>query len=103
MSALASDVLAPAAGTPAERLAQALGALNEAQRAAVDHGVGPQAADNGPLLVIAGAGSGKTSTLAHRVAHLIAQGADPQRILLLTFSRRAGSSHWRRTVGHGHA
>ncbi|MDI3382151.1 ATP-dependent helicase [Xenophilus aerolatus] len=96
MSALASDVFAPAAGTPAERLAQALGTLNEAQRAAVDHGVGEQAADNGPLLVIAGAGSGKTSTLAHRVAHLIAQGADPQRILLLTFSRRAAQEMSRR-------
>ncbi len=42
-----------------------------------------------PLLVIAGAGSGKTSTLAHRVAHLVKAGADPQRLLLLTFSRRA--------------
>jgi ATP-dependent exoDNAse (exonuclease V) beta subunit len=40
----------------------------------------------GPLLVIAGAGSGKTNTLAHRVAHLIVNGADPGRILLLTFS-----------------
>jgi superfamily I DNA and RNA helicase len=38
-----------------------------------------------PLLVIAGAGSGKTNTLAHRVAHLIVQGADPRRILLMTF------------------
>jgi superfamily I DNA/RNA helicase len=42
-----------------------------------------------PLLVIAGAGSGKTNTLAHRVAHLIVNGADPRRILLMTFSRRA--------------
>jgi len=39
--------------------------------------------------VIAGAGSGKTNTLAHRVAHLVGEGADPTRILLLTFSRRA--------------
>jgi len=38
-----------------------------------------------------GAGSGKTNTLAHRVAHLIVQGADPRRILLMTFSRRAAS------------
>ena len=44
-----------------------------------------------PLLVIAGAGSGKTSTLAHRVAHLIVEGADPRRILLMTFSRRAAA------------
>src|SRR5581483_7617838 len=58
--------------------------LNPAQRAAVEH-------DGGPLLIIAGAGSGKTATLAHRVAHLIARGADPRRILLLTFSRRAAA------------
>ena len=44
-----------------------------------------------PLLVIAGAGSGKTNTLAHRVAHLIVNGADPRRILLMTFSRRAAA------------
>ena len=42
-----------------------------------------------PLLIIAGAGTGKTNTLAHRVAHLIKEGADPGRILLLTFTRRA--------------
>ncbi len=45
----------------------------------------------GPLLVIAGAGSGKTKTLAHRVAHLVINGADPHRILLLTFTRRAAN------------
>ena len=50
----------------------------------------------GPLLVIAGAGTGKTNTLAHRVAHLVRQGADPQRILLLTFSRRAAAEMERR-------
>ena len=49
-----------------------------------------------PLLVIAGAGSGKTNTLAHRVAHLIVSGADPRRILLMTFSRRAASEMTRR-------
>src|SRR4051795_12669756 len=42
-----------------------------------------------PVLIIAGAGTGKTNTLAHRVAHLIASGTDPSRILLLTFTRRA--------------
>src|SRR4026209_634479 len=47
-------------------------------------------AEVGPLLIIAGAGSGKTNTLAHRVAFLIAHGADPRRILLLTFSPRGG-------------
>ncbi|MDQ8023157.1 MAG: ATP-dependent helicase [Moraxellaceae bacterium] len=66
-----------------------LSRLNDEQRAAVLHG-------DAPLLVIAGAGTGKTSTLAHRVAHLIAQGADPQAILLLTFSRRAAFEMSRR-------
>src|SRR4051812_10161496 len=60
--------------------------LNEAQREAVCHG---DDGDGRPLLVIAGAGSGKTTTLATRVAHLVQGGADPQRLLLLTFSRRA--------------
>jgi DNA helicase-2/ATP-dependent DNA helicase PcrA len=66
--------------------------LNDRQRAAVEHGVG-LAEENvgGPLLIIAGAGSGKTNTLAHRVAHLIVNNADPRRILLMTFSRRAAS------------
>jgi len=67
--------------------------LNPDQRAAVEHGVG---ADRRPLLVIAGAGSGKTDTLAHRVAHLVMNGADPHRILLLTFSRRAAAEMERR-------
>jgi len=65
-----------------------LSGLNDAQRAAATYGSGVDEVA-GPLLVIAGAGSGKTNTLAHRVAHLLAQGADPGRILLLTFSRRA--------------
>jgi DNA helicase-2/ATP-dependent DNA helicase PcrA len=56
--------------------------LNPQQRAAVMHG-------GGPLLVVAGAGTGKTKTLAYRVAYLISQGVDPARILLLTFTRRA--------------
>jgi DNA helicase-2/ATP-dependent DNA helicase PcrA len=66
-----------------------LAKLNPAQREAVEHGVEP-------LLVIAGAGSGKTNTLAHRVGHLIIGGADPYRILLLTFSRRAALEMTRR-------
>ena len=41
--------------------------------------------------MIAGAGTGKTATLAHRVAHLLVNGAHPRRILLMTFSRRAAS------------
>jgi DNA helicase-2/ATP-dependent DNA helicase PcrA len=55
--------------------------LNPAQRRAVDAPA--------PLCVIAGAGAGKTHTLAHRVARLVRDGADPRRILLLTFTRRA--------------
>jgi len=73
-----------------------LATLNPAQREAVEHWVGPEAEEERPLLVIAGAGSGKTNTLAHRVAHLIAHGADPRRILLLTFSRRAAAEMSRR-------
>ncbi|HEX5059773.1 MAG TPA: UvrD-helicase domain-containing protein, partial [Kofleriaceae bacterium] len=49
-----------------------------------------------PLLVIAGAGTGKTTTLAHRIAQLVLDGADPRRILLLTFSRRASQEMIRR-------
>jgi DNA helicase-2/ATP-dependent DNA helicase PcrA len=71
--------------------------LNDRQREAVEHGVGlPDGKIGGPLLIIAGAGSGKTNTLAHRVAHLIVNGADPRRILLMTFSRRAASEMARR-------
>ena len=65
--------------------------LNPEQRRAVEHGVSADGHIGAPLLVIAGAGSGKTNTLAHRVAHLIVSGADPRRILLMTFSRRAAS------------
>ncbi len=69
-----------------------LAKLNTEQRRAVEHGVGAEAGGRSPaLLVIAGAGSGKTNTLAHRVAHLIVNGIDPRRILLMTFSRRAAS------------
>jgi DNA helicase-2/ATP-dependent DNA helicase PcrA len=71
--------------------------LNTEQRRAVEYGVNAGEANNfGPLLVIAGAGSGKTKTLAHRAAHLVVNGVDPQRILLLTFSRRAAEEMIRR-------
>jgi DNA helicase-2/ATP-dependent DNA helicase PcrA len=74
-----------------------LARLNDEQRRAVEHGVYAWGANiAGPLLIIAGAGSGKTDTLAHRVAHLIVHGADPARILLLTFSRRAAAEMERR-------
>jgi DNA helicase-2/ATP-dependent DNA helicase PcrA len=72
-----------------------LSGLNEAQREAATHGIGPGEVC-GPLLVIAGAGSGKTNTLAHRVAHLLVHGADPGQILMLTFSRRAADEMARR-------
>jgi DNA helicase-2/ATP-dependent DNA helicase PcrA len=67
-----------------------LAGLNPEQRHAVEHG------DPSPLLIIAGAGTGKTNTLAHRVAHLIVLGADPRRMMLLTFSRRAAVEMIRR-------
>ena len=74
-----------------------LGTLNRAQREAASYG---QRLDGGfeagPLLVIAGAGTGKTMTLAHRVAHLLIEGVDPERILLLTFTRRAAEEMMRR-------
>jgi DNA helicase-2/ATP-dependent DNA helicase PcrA len=76
-------------------LAAPFGELNEAQRRAVEHGVG-EADGPAPLLVIAGAGAGKTNMLAHRVAHLILSGADPKRIMLATFSRRAAGELNRR-------
>src|SRR3954464_10370954 len=65
--------------------------LNPAQRAAAG-------SSDGPLLIVAGAGTGKTQTLAHRVATLIARGADARRILLLTFSRRAAQEMTRRAA-----
>ena len=71
--------------------------LNREQRLAVEHGIGTTEADaNRVLLVLAGAGTGKTSTLAHRVVHLVLNGADPRRILLMTFSRRAAAEMTRR-------
>jgi DNA helicase-2/ATP-dependent DNA helicase PcrA len=63
--------------------------LNERQREAA------QSASN-PLLIIAGAGTGKTNTLAHRVAHLVLEGVAPERIVLLTFTRRAALEMTRR-------
>ncbi|HZQ62201.1 MAG TPA: ATP-dependent helicase [Casimicrobiaceae bacterium] len=71
--------------------------LNPEQEQAASHGInGDRPTTGPPLLIIAGAGSGKTQTLAHRVARLILHGADPERILLLTFSRRAALEMQRR-------
>jgi DNA helicase-2/ATP-dependent DNA helicase PcrA len=72
-----------------------LSRLNDRQRRAVQHGCDDLDAAR-PLLIIAGAGSGKTNTLANRVAHLVVCGVDPRRILLLTFSRRAAAEMQRR-------
>lgn len=68
-----------------------LESLNPAQRAAVEHG-------EGPVLVIAGAGSGKTRTLTHRVARLVAAGTPPPAVLLLTFTRKASEEMLRRAT-----
>lgn len=76
--------------TPA--IEQLLAGLNPQQRRAVQH-------DQEPLLIVAGAGTGKTATLVHRVAWLIANGTDPARILLLTFTRRASAEMIRRAEG----
>ena len=72
--------------------------LNAEQRLAVGHGLGEDGADARALLIIAGAGTGKTNTLAYRVAKLILHQQDPQRLLLLTFSRRAALEMERRAA-----
>jgi DNA helicase-2/ATP-dependent DNA helicase PcrA len=69
-------------GRPAPEERDLVAELNPEQAAAAAHG-------DGPLLIIAGAGTGKTRTLVHRVAHLIDRGVRAERILLLTFTRRA--------------
>ena len=66
--------------------------LNPQQRKAAQHGTGP-------LLIVAGAGTGKTATLAHRVAHLITLGVHAARVCLLTFTRRAAVELLRRADG----
>ena len=90
------DTAADSSRTQDQAAAAYLAKLNDAQRRAVEFGVDEPGRTSGPLLVIAGAGSGKTNTLAHRVAHLLVKGADPHRILLLTFSRRAALEMTRR-------
>ncbi|MDB5812353.1 MAG: ATP-dependent helicase [Betaproteobacteria bacterium] len=78
-----------------------LAELNAAQRAAATFGIGAahgdaQTGTAAPLLIIAGAGTGKTRTLTHRVAHLVLNGADPRRILLMTFARRMAAQMTKR-------
>src|SRR5580704_6252906 len=72
--------------------------LNVPKRKAVTHGepLAEKGYRAGPLLIVAGAGTGKTDTLAHRVAHLVLNGVDPARILMLTFTRRAATEMRRR-------
>jgi DNA helicase-2/ATP-dependent DNA helicase PcrA len=72
-------------------------ALNDEQRRAAAFGAGA-AGGGSALLIIAGAGTGKTATLAHRVAMQVAAGVDPARILLLTFTRRAAEEMTRRAA-----
>ncbi len=81
-------------------VAQHLEPLNNAQRRAASFGeaLPEQIFRTGPLLIVAGAGTGKTGTLAHRVAHLVLNGVDPARILLLTFTRRAAIEMRRRAL-----
>lgn len=73
----------PPSATASEKAASSQSArLNDEQQAAVEHG-------REPLLIVAGAGTGKTTTLVHRVAHLLRTGVEPGRIMLLTFTRRS--------------
>src|SRR5271154_4600974 len=81
------------------KAATAFDTLNPAQRRAATFGA-PAAEKGitaGPLLILAGAGTGKTNTLAHRTAHLVLNGVDPARILMLTFTRRAAQEMIRRS------
>ena len=79
--------------------------LNKEQLAAVQYGLQDASGKfkSKPLLIIAGAGTGKTNTLAHRAAHLILNKVDPERILLMTFSRRSAKELVKRTkqIVHG--
>jgi DNA helicase II / ATP-dependent DNA helicase PcrA len=82
------------AAAPADAILQG---LNPAQQRAVAYGIGENNGAAPPLLIAAGAGTGKTKTLAHRVARLILGGVDPRRLLLLAFTRRAALEMTRRT------
>ena len=83
---------APAAPGPLLSRAEILARLNEPQREAVSH-------ESGPLLILAGAGSGKTRGLAHRVAYLIAGGLPPWQVMAVTFTNKAASEMRERIAG----
>jgi DNA helicase-2/ATP-dependent DNA helicase PcrA len=76
----------------------AFDALNPQQRRAATFGtpLNDKGLAAGPLLILAGAGTGKTNALAHRAAHLVVSGVEPARILMLTFTRRAAQELTRR-------
>ncbi|NDD66622.1 hypothetical protein EBZ35_03090 [bacterium] len=71
-----------------------LSALNPAQLQAATH-------RHGPMLVVAGAGSGKTNTLVSRVAYLVSEGIDPRQILLLTFTKKSAQDMMHRAMAIG--
>src|SRR6056297_2267709 len=75
--------------SPADYTIEYENLLNKAQLDAVLH-------DRGPVLLVAGAGTGKTRTLVYRVARLVESGTDPSEILLLTFTRRSAHEMLRR-------
>src|SRR5580698_7607027 len=79
--------------------ANAFDSLNPQQRRAATFGTAApeKGVTAGPMLILAGAGTGKTNTLAHRTAHLVLNGVDPARILMLTFTRRSAQEMIRRT------
>src|SRR5277367_5495461 len=81
------------------KTATAFDALNPSQRRAATYGTTEKdkGVAAGPMLILAGAGTGKTNALAHRTAHLVLNGVDPARILMLTFTRRAAQEMIKRT------